>query len=134
MLQALDDANKEEEMKYVYLQALRDNYFVPWVKGSRLADFRGYSLPVAKVALNNILTAMKDGKLALFNLHIAVCDAPELEVWTSPEVENVAINDINYNNICNYIFLIVYILSLKLFLCIYLFQFHSHYLCTISSF
>jgi hypothetical protein len=30
--------------------------------------------------------AMKDGKLALFNLHIAVCDAPELEGWTSPEV------------------------------------------------
>jgi hypothetical protein len=82
----LDDACKIEEMKFIYLQALRDNYFVPWVKGSRLADFRGYTLPVAKVALLNILQLMKDGKLALFNLHIAVCDAPQVEEWTSPEV------------------------------------------------
>ena len=82
----MDDACKIEEMKFIYLQALRDNFFVPWVKGSRLADFRGDTLPVAKVALLNILQLMKDGKLALFNLHIAVCDAPQVEEWTSPEV------------------------------------------------
>ena len=86
VLQALDDACKIEEMKFIYLQALRDNFFVPWVKGSRLADFRGYTFPVAKVALLNILQLMKDGKLALFNLHIAVCDATQVEVWTYPEV------------------------------------------------
>ena len=82
----LHDADREEDMKFIYLQALRDEYFVPWVSGSRLADFRGFSLPVAKVALNNILSLMKDGKLALFNLHIAVCDSPRIEEWTSDQV------------------------------------------------
>ena len=64
-------------MKFIYLKALRDEYFVPWVSGSRLADFRGFSLPVAKVAVSNILSLMKEGKLALFNLHIAVDDRPK---------------------------------------------------------
>jgi pentatricopeptide repeat protein len=83
ILQALDDASKEEEMIEIYLRALRDNYFIPWVKGSRLADLRGYTLPVAKIAIKNILLSMKEGKLAPFNLHVAVCDASQPEEWSS---------------------------------------------------
>ena len=79
-------SDREEDMKFIYLKALRDEYFVPWVSGSRLADFRGFSLPVAKVAVSNILSLMKEGKLALFNLHIAVCDSPRVEEWTSDQV------------------------------------------------
>jgi hypothetical protein len=82
ILQALDDAGKEEEMMDIYLKALRDEFFIPWVKGSRLADLRGYTLPVAKIAVKNILASMKDGKLAFFNLNLAVCDAPLAEEWS----------------------------------------------------
>jgi hypothetical protein len=89
-------------MRYIYLQALRDEYFVPWVSGSRLADFRGFTLPVAKVALSNILTSFKDGKLAFFNLHIAVCDAPQIEEWSS--------------HLVSILFLILFLLIL-LFMC-----------------
>ena len=96
MLQALDDAGKEDEMKFIYQQASREGYFIPWVKGSRLADFRGYTLPIAKASIRNILSAMKDGKLAVFNLHIAICDAPQAEVWLSHDVvheENEVLNE-----------------------------------------
>ena len=88
VLQTLHDANRDDDIRQVYLQALRDGYFVPWVVGSRLADFRGYTLPVAIAAIDNILQLIKDGKLALFNLNIAICDAPMIEEWTSEQVRN----------------------------------------------
>ena len=67
----------------IYLRALRDGYFVPWVKGTRLCDLRGFTLPIAKVALKTILNSMKDGKLGLFNLHLAYVDADVVEEWNS---------------------------------------------------
>ena len=54
----------------IYLRALRDGYFVPWVKDTRLCDVRGFSLTMAKVALKYVLISMRDGSLAIFNLNI----------------------------------------------------------------
>jgi hypothetical protein len=67
----------------IYLRALRDGFFVPWVKSTRLCDLRGFTLPIAKVALRTILQSMKDGKLGLFNLHLAYADALVVEEWNS---------------------------------------------------
>ena len=56
----------------VYLKALRDGYFVPWIKGTRLIDVSNFGVAVAKVALRNILNSIEGGKLSLFDLNIIV--------------------------------------------------------------
>ena len=71
----------------IYLRSLRDGLFIPWVKGTRLCDLRGFTLPIAKVAIRNILQSMKDGKLGLFNLHMAYVDAVVVEEWNSGHLE-----------------------------------------------
>jgi hypothetical protein len=94
IIEACDAAGQDLPAMDMYLRALRDGFYAPWVKGTRLADFRGYSLPLAKVAVRNILQTMKTGKLALFNLHIAVCDAPVLQ-WAGNSEGGEDVGEIN---------------------------------------
>jgi hypothetical protein len=78
----LDDAGRVAEADELYQKALRDECFVPWVGTTRLCDFRAFpNLAVAKAAARNVLGLMRTGKLGVFNLHMAVADAPSDE-WT----------------------------------------------------
>ena len=103
VIEALDMANKAELARDVYLAALRDSYFIPWVKGTRRIDIRNFSVAVSKCALNNVFSSMRSGKLNLFDLHIIVSDvdsncehrdAQDRKSW-----DDVALGDvINYFN------------------------------------
>lgn len=72
VIQALDAADQIPLVTEIYLRALRDGYFVPWIKGTRRVDLTRLSLPVAKAAMRNILWSFQEGKLAPFNLIIIV--------------------------------------------------------------
>jgi len=83
IIDALDAANKPDLVLEYYLLALRDGFFVPWIKGTRTCDLRGMSLPLAKVALRNVLESMRSGKLTVFTLVMAVADVTcEEEIGT----------------------------------------------------
>ncbi|KAJ1432916.1 hypothetical protein B484DRAFT_20898 [Ochromonadaceae sp. CCMP2298] len=69
---ALDDHNQTALAGEIYLEALRDGYYSPWVPKSRLMDLRGFSLPLAKVALKTVLLSMIDGKQPVFMLKMVV--------------------------------------------------------------
>ena len=54
--QALHDHSQREDLiTEMYLRAMRDNFFVPWVQGTRLCDFRGFTLPIAKVVVEQAI-------------------------------------------------------------------------------
>ena len=50
----LDNMGKHELIDELYLQALRDGFFSPWVKRTRQLDVRGMPLSCAKVALKMV--------------------------------------------------------------------------------
>merc|ERR1712216_226047 len=82
VLHALDAAGEEDEMYALYLQALRDGHFSPWVVGTRKCDLTQFTTPVTKVAIQCVLNSMKDGKLAVFNINMLCddgCNAPYKE-------------------------------------------------------
>ena len=53
---------------------MREGFFIPWVENTRQVDIRGMSLPLAKVAMNNILLSMRKGTLPVFTLNIIYAD------------------------------------------------------------
>ena len=58
VLHALDAAGRIDEMYEIYLQALREGHFSPWVEGTRKCDLTQFTTPVAKVALQCVLNRL----------------------------------------------------------------------------
>ena len=82
----------------LYLEALREGFFVPWIQGTRTVDLRGMSLAMAKVSILNILNSMREGKLNRFQLDVAVVNAysgEEGEGWQfdEPSFDTMALVD-----------------------------------------
>lgn len=77
IITALDIAEQSELGMEIYLRALRDGYFNPWIGGTRLIDVSHFSFPVAKFAVHNILLSIKKGKLSLFDLNIIVAKSAD---------------------------------------------------------
>lgn len=75
-LHALDTANKPEEMYELYLQALREGHFSPWIGNTRKIDLSDFTTPVAKVAIKCVLDSMRTGKLDIFKVGI-ICEYKE---------------------------------------------------------
>ena len=73
VLHALDSAGKDNEMYELYLAALRDGHFSPWVGNTRKIDLTQFTTPVAKVALKCVLDSMRIGKLDIFNVGM-ICE------------------------------------------------------------
>ena len=75
VLHTLDAANRSEEMYEIYLQALREGYFSPWVGSTRKIDLSDFTTPVAKMAVKCVLDSMRTGKLDIFKVGI-ICECP----------------------------------------------------------
>ena len=74
MVDVCERDNLMEDALNYYLLANRDGYFIPWVKGTRILDFRSFSFSLAKVATISVLQSMKTQNMALFALDIIVGD------------------------------------------------------------
>lgn len=97
-IDTLDAAKQSSVVDELYLQALRDGYYSPWVKRTRALDIRSFSLSVAKVALKMVLVAMKEGKLNKFALNIIVADAYKDESGQVQEIYgSFAVDDLIQN-------------------------------------
>ena len=80
--------DKDALVMELYQAALRDGHFVPWVAGSRTVDLRGMSFALAKVTIKSILASMREGRLARFQLDVALATAfngEEGEGWQFDE-------------------------------------------------
>eukprot|EP01039_Chlorochromonas_danica_P010222 gene10222-11314_t len=73
-IECLDKNGQEDLIGDVYNEALRHGFFSPWIKQTRRMDLRGFSLPIAKIALKTVFLSMKDHKLSIFPLVIIVGD------------------------------------------------------------
>lgn len=69
-----DRYHHEELIGELYLQALRNGYFSPWVRNSRKMDLRGFTLSMAKVGVKTVFLSILEGKLTPFSLQIIVGD------------------------------------------------------------
>ena len=78
VLHALDASDKPEEMYEIYLQALREGHFSPWVGNTRKIDLSDFTTPVAKVAIKCVLDSMRTGKLDIFKVGI-ICECRDDE-------------------------------------------------------
>lgn len=76
MIEALDKAGDSMSGKAMSLlqDAQREGYFIPWIEGTRTIDLRFFSLPLAKLALINVLQQMANEKLNLFTMDMIVGD------------------------------------------------------------
>lgn len=73
-IECLDQNGHDELIGELYLKALRDGYFSPWIKRTRRMDLRGFTYGIAKIATKTVLLSMIDGKLDVFSLNITVAD------------------------------------------------------------
>lgn len=71
----LDAAGNDAKAMELYLQALREGHYSPWMKNSRKLDLRGMSLGIAKASVLNVLESMRKGTLSRFPLDIVITDA-----------------------------------------------------------
>ncbi len=102
VIEVLDLANQPDLARDVYLAALRDTYFIPWVKGTRRIDIRHFSIAVSKCALNNIFTSMRSGKLNMFDLHITVSNVED-DNGQSDQQDKKPWDDVALNDMINFL-------------------------------
>jgi pentatricopeptide repeat protein len=69
-IHALMAAEQYKLAMEVYLVALREGYYSPWIPGTRQIDISSFTTPIAKIAMLNVLNSIQSGKLAPFNMKI----------------------------------------------------------------
>lgn len=76
-IDALDNANREDEAMLLYVRAMREELLSPWLKASRTIDMRGITISIAKITMKNILVSMKNRKMSPFMISILLGDDVE---------------------------------------------------------
>lgn len=89
LIEALDNAQQDKKVMEIYLLAMREGFFIPWIGNTRQLDLRGMSLSIAKVALNNVLLSMRKGALPVFALSCIYGDKIDGNIQSSFEIEEL---------------------------------------------
>lgn len=89
VIDALYEADQMDLVEEVYILCLRDNFYSPWVKGTRMVDVSYMSISLTYCALKNVLCTFKDGKMAPFDLRIIFSDTAHDEGHTFTTMEEI---------------------------------------------